>query len=300
MAHTFVAEGCTRLILADVNGEGLQTVAKELEELDDSVQTCLVTCDISQEDQVQKMVDDGVAKFGAIHYAVNNAGISSKPRVRTHELEVESYDRVQNVNQRGLWLCERAELRQMLKQEPELRTRLVLSIRKTAPRLTERCDRAGTNPQRGSIVNISSIFGRVSHENVGAVSMHVRVRNIATNAELKYAATKAAVLGITRTDACAYGKDGIRVNSVCPGYIRTPCKCICDNLTANVLTVTVLDHQIKIGTYDEGMIKAIPIHRWGVAEDIAEGVVFLASEKASFITGEELYIDGGSVIKCHG
>lgn len=48
------------------------------------------------------------------------------------------------------------------------------------------------------------------------------------------------------------------------------------------------------------MIKAIPIHRWGMAEDIAEGVVFLASEKASFITGEELYIDGGSVIKCHG
>ncbi|RVX70902.1 hypothetical protein B0A52_06059 [Exophiala mesophila] len=249
VAHTFVAEGCTRLILADVNGEGLPTVAKELEELDDSVQTCLVTCDISQEDQVQRMVDEGVAKFGAIHYAVNNAGISSKPRVRTHELEVESYDRVQNVNQRGLWLCERAELRQMLKQEPELRTR------------------AGTNPQRGSIVNISSIFGRVSHENVGA-----------------YAATKAAVLGITRTDACAYGKDGIRVNSVCPGYIRTP----------------LLDHQIKIGTYDENMIKAIPIHRWGMAEDIAEGVVFLASEKASFITGEELYIDGGSVIKCHG
>lgn len=125
VAHTFVLEGCTRLILADLNGEGLETVSKELKKLDTEVQTCLVTCDISIEADVQRMVDEGVAAFGAIHYAVNNAGISSKPRVRTHELEVESYDRVQNVNQRGLWLCERAELRQMLKQEPELRSRLV-------------------------------------------------------------------------------------------------------------------------------------------------------------------------------
>ncbi|KAK5065112.1 hypothetical protein LTR84_000948 [Exophiala bonariae] len=249
VAHTFVAEGCTRLVLADLNGDGLQDVARELKALDSVVQTCLVTCDVSEESQVQGMIDEGVAAFGAIHYAVNNAGISSKPRVRTHELEVESYDRVHSVNQRGVWLCERAELRQMLKQEPELRSR------------------AGTTPQRGSIVNISSIFGRVSHGNVGA-----------------YGASKAAVLGISRTDACAYGKDGIRVNSVCPGYIRTP----------------LLDHQIKIGTYPEEMIKLIPLERWGLAEEIAEGVVFLASEKASFITGEELYIDGGSVVKCHG
>jgi NAD(P)-dependent dehydrogenase (short-subunit alcohol dehydrogenase family) len=46
------------------------------------------------------------------------------------------------------------------------------------------------------------------------------------------------------------------------------------------------------------MIKAIPLKRWGTAEEIAEGVVFLASEKASFITGEELCIDGGSLFQC--
>jgi NAD(P)-dependent dehydrogenase (short-subunit alcohol dehydrogenase family) len=130
VAHTFVAEGCTRLVLADLNGDGLQTVSNELTELDSSVQTRLVTCDVSQEDQVQRMVDEAVEAFGAIHYAVNNAGISSKPRVRTHELEVEAYDRVQNVNQRGVWLCERAELRQMLTQEPELRSRFVHGLEK--------------------------------------------------------------------------------------------------------------------------------------------------------------------------
>ena len=63
---------------------------------------------------------------------------------------------------------------------------------------------------------------------------------------------------------------------------------------------TVLDHQIKLGTYPEDMIKAIPMERWGLAEEVAEAVVFLASEKASFITGDELYVDGGSVFKCAG
>lgn len=130
VAHTFVAEGCTRLALADVNKDGLDIVGKELKELSSEVETCLIVCDVSQEDQVQAMVDEAVKAFGAVHYAVNNAGISSKPRVRTHELEVESYDRVHSVNQRGVWLCERAELRQMLKQEPELRGRYTLKFRR--------------------------------------------------------------------------------------------------------------------------------------------------------------------------
>lgn len=103
----------------------MKVVSNELEGLDASVRTCRIVCDVSSEEQVDRMVQEAVAAFGSIHYAVNNAGISSKPRVRTHELEVESYDRVQNVNQRGVWLCERAELRQMLKQEPELQSRCV-------------------------------------------------------------------------------------------------------------------------------------------------------------------------------
>jgi NAD(P)-dependent dehydrogenase (short-subunit alcohol dehydrogenase family) len=123
VAHTFVAEGCTRLALADINREGLDVVAEELKSLDADVQTCLIACDVSQEDQVQSMIDSTVEAFGAVHYAINNAGISSKPRVRTHELEAESYDRVHAVNQKGVWLCERAELRQMLKQEPQLHSR---------------------------------------------------------------------------------------------------------------------------------------------------------------------------------
>lgn len=123
--HTFVKEGCTRLILSDINENGLEKVANELKELDSSVQTCLVKCDTSSEEQVQHMVDEGVKAFGAIHYAVNNAGVTSRPRVRTHELEASSWDAVQEVNLRGVWLCQRAELRQMLKQESNLQMRYV-------------------------------------------------------------------------------------------------------------------------------------------------------------------------------
>lgn len=85
-------------------------------------------------------------------------------------------------------------------------------------------------------------------------------------------------------------------------YVRATFEHLVSHVVTAVrlLTSAVLDHQIKLGTYPEDMVKAIPLERWGTAGEIAEGVVFLASEKASFITGEELYIDGGSVFKCAG
>lgn len=126
VAHIFVEEGCTRLILADLDEGGLSTVAEELKKLNPEVKTCLCLCDVSSETDVQKMIDDGVKTFGAIHYAVNNAGVASQPRVKTHELEVEAWDRVQNINGRGAWLCQRAEIRQMLSQEPNLSMRCEL------------------------------------------------------------------------------------------------------------------------------------------------------------------------------
>jgi NAD(P)-dependent dehydrogenase (short-subunit alcohol dehydrogenase family) len=122
-AHTFVKEGCTRLVLADIDGKGLDVVSDELKAMDDSVKTCQVECDVSSEEQVEAMVTKAVEVFGAIHYCVNNAGVTSKPRVKTHELPTESWDAVLAVNLRGVWLCQRAELRQMMKQEADLAMR---------------------------------------------------------------------------------------------------------------------------------------------------------------------------------
>ncbi|CEN59921.1 hypothetical protein ASPCAL02362 [Aspergillus calidoustus] len=244
IARTFVQEGCTRLILVDLNNDGLHTVAQELKELNPAVECCICVCDVSLEDDVQRMIERGVETFGGIHYAVNNAGITSPQRVRTNELDLASYEKVHAINQRGVWLCQRAEIRQMLKQE------------------ADRASRTGAAPQRGAIVNLASIFAHVSLASVGA-----------------YSATKAAVLGMTKTDAIAFAKDGIRINAVSPGTVLTP----------------LLEKSLKAGTYSPTMVKAIPMDRFGRPEEIAEGVVFLASEKASFITGQELIIDGGSL-----
>lgn len=88
-----------------------------------AVQVFTAVVDISSESQINDFIRGTVETFGSIHYAVNNAGITSNPRVRSHELPVESWDKVVNVNLRGTWLCQRAILGQMMKQERELETR---------------------------------------------------------------------------------------------------------------------------------------------------------------------------------
>jgi NAD(P)-dependent dehydrogenase (short-subunit alcohol dehydrogenase family) len=120
IAHTFVKEGCMHLLLGDIDKEGLDIVAEELKALDSSVQTVVQKVDISSETDVQEFIDAGVRAFGGIHYAVNNVGITSNPRSRTHELETASFDPLVAVNLKGTWLCQRAQIRQMLKQNAEL------------------------------------------------------------------------------------------------------------------------------------------------------------------------------------
>jgi hypothetical protein len=124
-AHTFVQEGCTRLILGDLDYAGLEVVAEELRARNAAVRTVIVAVDVSSEEQVDSFIEAGIKEFGAVHYAVNNAGITSNPRVRTHELPTDAWDRVVDVNLRGAWLCERAELRQMMRQGVELESRCV-------------------------------------------------------------------------------------------------------------------------------------------------------------------------------
>lgn len=75
------------------------------------------TVDISNEEQIQATFREIVAKFERIDYAVNNAAIGS-PFVTTGDAQLEDFERVQNINIKGTWLCQREELRQMVKQGP--------------------------------------------------------------------------------------------------------------------------------------------------------------------------------------
>lgn len=101
---------------------------------------------------------------------------------------------------------------------------------------------------------------------------------------IAYATTKHAVLAMTRQMAADYAKENIRINSLCPGFIDTP-----------------FNHgfEIQMGgreKLDEYVAHTIPMTRFGTVEEIADGIVFLASDKSSFMTGHALVIDGGECI----
>ena len=113
----------------------------------------------------------------------------------------------------------------------------------------------------GSIINISSQLGLVGSDHT---SPH-------------YSASKGAVRLLTKTTALQYAKEGIRVNSVHPGPIETP-------MTA----ARRADPAVKAM-----MVSRIPLGRYGQANEVAYGVVYLASDESSFVTGSELVIDGG-------
>ena len=114
----------------------------------------------------------------------------------------------------------------------------------------------------GSIVNISSTAGLVGSPYSGA----------------SYAATKGAVRLFTKATAIQYAKEGIRCNSVHPGLLETP-------MTQDMLADAA---------HREERTQRIPLGRVGTAEDVANGVLYLASDEASFVTGSELVIDGGA------
>ena len=114
----------------------------------------------------------------------------------------------------------------------------------------------------GSIVNISSTAGLVGSPYSGA----------------SYAATKGAVRLFTKATAIQYAKEGIRCNSVHPGLLETP-------MTQDMLADAA---------HREERTQRIPLGRVGTAEDVAYGVLYLASDESSFVTGSELVIDGGA------
>lgn len=115
--------------------------------------------------------------------------------------------------------------------------------------------------QRGSIVNFSSIQG------VAGVPLSTA-----------YTATKHGVLGLTRTASEDYAKDGLRINAICPGYTETP--------------LTTSDPMI-LQAMKERVASAVPMARMGQPQEIADGVLYLAGGRSSFVTGTALMVDGG-------
>ena len=112
----------------------------------------------------------------------------------------------------------------------------------------------------GSIINTSSVMGIVGSPTSPA-----------------YSAAKGAITTFTKSAALQYAKENIRINSVHPGYADTP----------------MTDKRFSDPTVRQQLLDRTPMGRLGTAEDIANGVLFLASDEASWVTGSELVIDGG-------
>jgi NAD(P)-dependent dehydrogenase (short-subunit alcohol dehydrogenase family) len=221
------AKNGARLVVSgrrEAEGKALETELRGL-----GVEADFVQADVRREDEVTKLVDTTVARFGRLDVAVNNAGTEGKVGPITDQ-SAESYAATFDTNVLGVILSMKHEVRVMQEQGS------------------------------GSIVNISSTYG---HEGAAGASIYV--------------GSKHAVEGITKSVALETAKSGIRVNGVAPGPTDT-----------GMLTRFTRTPENKAA-----LVTTVPMDRLGLSEEVANAVVFMASDEASFITGHVLNVDGG-------
>jgi len=264
IATRFAREGAT-VIIADYNGDGAQVAAQEIAAAT-GAETLGYAVDISQPSLSQKMVDDVVARFGQINILVNNAGVAqTKPMLDLTEAD---WDRVIDVNQRGMFFCLQAVATQMIRQVPadQRPSDKPADIMNLNANAAPRPSFQGSN---GKIVNMSSISGRHGRP----LSSH-------------YSASKAAVISITQSAALTLAPYNITVNAVCPGVVPTAMWKQIDEERGKLFGT-------QPGEAIAAFINTIPLKRAATAEDVAGAIAFLCSNDADCITGQALNVDGG-------
>jgi len=230
-ALAFTREGA-KVVIADVNIEGGEETVRMIKEV--GGEAIFIKTDVSKSAEVEAMVNKCIETYGCLDCAHNNAGIGSSQRLMADCTE-EDWDRIININLKGVWLCMKYEIPQMLQQG------------------------------KGSIVNTASVCGLVGFRNFPA-----------------YTASKHGVVGLTKAATMDYAAAGIRINAVCPGTILTP------------LVKGVFARNPKREAED---MANHPIGHLGTPEEVAEAVVWLCSDAASFITGHAMAVDGGLVAR---
>ncbi|MGQ9897424.1 MAG: glucose 1-dehydrogenase [Acidobacteriota bacterium] len=222
------ADAGAKVVVADRQASGSAETVSQIEAA--GGQAVSATVDVTDAQAVADLIKTAVHTFGKLDIAVNNAGILGTP-APLHDTDEDNFDQVLNVNLRGVFLCMKYEIHQMLKQGG------------------------------GRIVNVDSLAGLVGFPGFAP-----------------YAASKHAVLGLTRTAALEYAKSNIRVNAVCPSIIETP--------------MTTGEH-----IPPDLMVKYLNVHpmrRAGKPEEVANAILWLSSKGASFINGVALTVDGGA------
>ncbi|WWC85207.1 uncharacterized protein L201_000066 [Kwoniella dendrophila CBS 6074] len=238
-AAQFASEGA-RLVISDINLQAVEQAAEKINKKFPGAKAVAVKCDVSKEDDVKQMVDKAVQEFGRLDVIFNNAGIMHPEDDNAINTEEKIWDLTHNINVKGVWYgCKHA----------------ILAMRNNK-----------AEPEKGlgvggSIINVASFVAKLG----------------AATPQLAYTASKGAVLAMTRELAMVHAREGIRINSLCPGPIRTP------------LLMDFLNTPEKL---NRRMIHN-PMGRFGEAVEQAKAVVFLASDDSSYINGTDFLVDGG-------
>jgi 3-oxoacyl-[acyl-carrier protein] reductase len=225
-AVKFAAEGA-RVAVCDINPELTQQTLAEIRAAGGEAEGFQV--DVTDKKQIAAMVESVMAKWGRIDCVVNNAGIVMDAQLKN--MTDDQFDRVIDINLKGVYNCTRAVVDIMLAQG------------------------SGVILTTSSIVGLYGNFGQTN-----------------------YAASKFAVIGMTKTWAKELGRKGIRAVAVCPGFIATP---ILKQMPERVLGE---------------MAAKVPCGRLGLPEEVANVFAFLASDEASYINGAVISVDGGMTL----
>ena len=219
-----LAEDGYRLVLADINAEGVGSAAEAL-----GNDTVGMTCDMGNPEAINAMFDQIESDIGPVSVLVNNAGIANPGDFL--KTSVEQFKSVIDVNLIGTFVALQRAAKGMV-----------------------------ANQIGGAIVNMSSINAKVAIPAIAA-----------------YCSSKGGVMQLTKSSALALAPHNIRVNAVGPGSIDTA---MMAGVNANPEAMNVV-------------MSRTPLKRIGTPREIGNVVAFLASEKASYITGETIYVDGG-------
>jgi NAD(P)-dependent dehydrogenase (short-subunit alcohol dehydrogenase family) len=229
IAEHFARAGAN-VLLCDVATDAGAAVASAL--ADDGLAARFLAADVSDPDAGQLMTQAALEQWGALDILVNNAAVQVEKTIE--DTDPTEWDRLMNVNLKGVYLCSRAAIPVM---------------------------REGGG---GSIVNIASVNGFWVEPGLGA-----------------YSAAKGGVITLTRSTAADFGRDGIRCNCICPGYVDTG------------MASRYLDSQSDPEAARAEVALLHAVGRVGQPADVAACAQFLASDAAAFVTGAAFVVDGG-------